>query len=242
MKKIALIPARMNSSRLATKLMLDLGGQTVIQRTYRAVIETKLFDEVLVVCDHDDIENSIKKIGGKTFRSEQEYETGSDRIAAAAKLLDEHSIIVNVQGDEPFITKEALEKVLQWFHKADTEVATLCMELKDREAIQNPNVVKLIKNKEGKVLYFSRAPIPYQRDEAVPIKWYQHIGVYAFRRDALLRFASLSPTLLEQCEKLENLRMIEHGFTIYASEISHVGISIDTEADLLRAREYIKGL
>lgn len=240
MKKIALIPARMNSTRLATKLMLDLGGKTVLQRTYEAVRDTFLFDEVIVVCDHDDLENTIREIGGKTIPSEQEYETGSDRIAAAALHIEENSIIINIQGDEPFITKEALEKVLIWFDRPDTEVATLCKEIHDKEEINNPNVVKLVKNKEGKVLFFSRAGIPFQRDTNIPTKWYQHIGVYGFRREALLKFASIQPSVLEQSEKLENLRMIENGFVIYASEISHVGISIDTEKDLERAREYIK--
>jgi 3-deoxy-D-manno-octulosonate cytidylyltransferase len=236
---IALIPARYAASRLPGKLMKVLAGKTVIARTYEAVKATQLFDEVIVVCDHDEIENEIRSIGGKFFRSQFEHESGTDRIAEAAEILDT-DIIVNVQGDEPFMNHEALEKVVALFKNPEVQIASLLLPIHDVERINNPNCVKVVVDKQFRALYFSRSPIPYYRDTTMTQIAYQHIGVYAFRKDTLLRFTKMPVSELEKIEKLENLRMLENGIPIHMAVVNHVGISIDTQEDFERAEVILK--
>ncbi|MCC6448662.1 MAG: 3-deoxy-manno-octulosonate cytidylyltransferase [Chitinophagaceae bacterium] len=238
-KILALIPARLESTRFPQKLLKKLEGKTIIRRTYEAVVSTNLFDEVIVVCDHELIKNEIESIGGNVFLSKAVHESGTDRIAEASSDLAS-DIIVNVQGDEPFINKESLETLISIFENEQVEVASLKVKIEDLTQVQNPNCVKVVTDKQGKALYFSRSPIPFVRDQFVSHTFYKHVGVYGFTRDALLKVSQLPASTLEQIEKLENLRMLENGIDIYLKEIAHVGISIDTEEEFAAAIQYLK--
>ena len=242
MKVIAVIPARYASTRFPAKLMQDLGGKTVILRTYEAAIATNLFDDVFVVTDSDLIYTEIVSHGGKAIMSEKEHESGSDRIAEAVANLDV-DIVVNVQGDEPFIDKEPLEKVIEVFRndkENKVDLASLMREITNEEDIQNPNNVKVVVDQNDFALYFSRSVIPYVREKNVGVRYFQHIGIYAFRKQALLDFYSLPMKSLEASEKLEQLRYLEFGKRIKMVETSHVGIGIDTIEDLEKARLLLK--
>jgi 3-deoxy-manno-octulosonate cytidylyltransferase (CMP-KDO synthetase) len=238
MKIIAVIPARYASTRFPAKLMQDLGGKTVILRTYQAAIQTNLFDDVFVVTDSDIIFDEIVSNGGKAIMSIKEHESGSDRIAEAIQSL-EVDIVVNVQGDEPFIDAEPLAKVIEVFRNdvdKKVDLASLMREIKDETEINNPNNVKVVVDQSGFALYFSRSVIPFPRDKDVGVRYFQHIGIYAFRKQALLDFYSLPMKSLEASEKLEQLRYLEFGKRIKMVETTHVGIGIDTAEDLEKAR------
>jgi 3-deoxy-manno-octulosonate cytidylyltransferase (CMP-KDO synthetase) len=239
MKIIAVIPARYASTRFPAKLMQDLGGKTVILRTYEAAVNTNLFDDVFVVTDSDLIFDEIISHGGRAIKSSKEHESGSDRIAEAVVNLDVE-IVVNVQGDEPFIDSEPLKKLIEIFRKDATgqvDLASLMREIKEEEAINNPNNVKVVTDQNGFALYFSRSVIPYPREKEVGVRYMQHIGIYAFRKQALLDFYSLPMKSLEASEKLEQLRYLEFGKRIKMVETTHVGIGIDTPEDLEKARK-----
>lgn len=241
MKIIAVIPARYASTRFPAKLMQDLGGKTVITRTYQAALNTGLFDDVFVVTDSDIIFEEIVSNGGKAIMSIKEHESGSDRIAEAIENLDV-DIVVNVQGDEPFINKEPLYDVLEVF-KSDTaheiDLASLMMHITNLEDIENPNNVKVIVDQKNFALYFSRSVIPYPRDKEAGVRYFRHIGIYAFRKHALLDFYRLPMKSLEASEKLEQLRYLEYGKKIKMVETSHAGIGIDTPEDLEKARRML---
>jgi 3-deoxy-manno-octulosonate cytidylyltransferase (CMP-KDO synthetase) len=242
MKIIAVIPARYASTRLPAKLMQDLGGKTVILRTYEAAVQTQLFDDVFVVTDSDLIYNEIISNGGKAIKSIKEHESGSDRIAEAIENL-EVDIVVNVQGDEPFINKKPLESLISVF-KNDFErkidLASLMFQITDKEEINNPNNVKVVTDQQGFALYFSRSVIPFPREENVGVRYRKHIGIYAFRKQALLDFYNFPMLSLEASEKLEQLRYLEYGKRIKMVETNHVGIGIDTIEDLEKARDFLK--
>lgn len=241
MKIIAVIPARYASTRFPAKLMQDLGGKTVILRTYEAAVETKLFDDVFVVTDSDLIYNEILSNGGKAIMSIKEHESGSDRIAEAVENMDV-DVVINVQGDEPFINKKPLEQVIEIF-KNDTnkkvDLASLMFEIKEKSEIENPNNVKVIVDQQGFALYFSRSVIPYPREENVGVRYMKHIGIYAFRKEALMDFYRLPMLALEASEKLEQLRYLEYGKRIRMVETDHGSIGIDTLEDLEKARKLI---
>jgi 3-deoxy-manno-octulosonate cytidylyltransferase (CMP-KDO synthetase) len=238
MKIIAVIPARYASTRFPAKLMQDLGGKSVILRTYEAAINTKLFDDVFVVTDSSIIFNEIITNGGTAMMSKKEHESGSDRIAEAIENLNV-DIVVNVQGDEPFINAKPLAKVIEVFkNDADRKVdlASLMTEITDDAEIQNPNNVKVVVDQNDFALYFSRSVIPFAREKNVGVRYMKHIGIYAFRKQALMDFYSLPMKSLEASEKLEQLRYLEYGKRIKMVETSHVGIGIDTIEDLEKAR------
>jgi 3-deoxy-manno-octulosonate cytidylyltransferase (CMP-KDO synthetase) len=244
MKIIAVIPARYASTRFPAKLMQDLGGKTVIRRTYEAAINTQLFDDVFVVTDSDLIYNEIVANGGKAIMSIKEHESGSDRIAEAVENLDV-DIVVNVQGDEPFINAEPLAKVIEVFKNdknQQVDLASLMREITNEDEINNPNNVKVVVDQNGFALYFSRSVIPYPREKNVGVSYMQHIGIYAFRKQALLDFYSLPMKSLEASEKLEQLRYLEFGKRIKMVETTHVGIGIDTAEDLEKAKQLLRDL
>jgi len=241
MKIIAVIPARYASTRFPAKLMQDLGGKTVILRTYEAAVATKLFDDVFVVTDSVLIFDEIVSHGGKAIMSVKEHESGSDRIAEAVENLDV-DIVVNVQGDEPFINAGPLAQVVEVFRTdidKKVDLASLMREIKDESEIDNPNNVKVVVDQNGFALYFSRSVIPYPREKNVGVRYFQHIGIYAFRKQALLDFYNLPMKSLEASEKLEQLRYLEFGKRIKMVETTHVGIGIDTAEDLERARKLL---
>ena len=239
-KVIAVIPARYNSTRFPGKMMEILGNRTIITTTYQNVLETGLFDEVFVATDSELIFDEISKNGGKAVMTGK-HETGSDRIAEAVQNID-CDIVINVQGDEPFLKKEPLKQLIDVFYKDDKKkisLASLKIQLKESEEIRNPNNVKVITDNNGFALYFSRSVIPFQRELSYDVTYYKHIGVYAFRKEALLKFSSLEMTPLEISEKLEQLRYLENGMKIKMVETDFVGIGIDTPEDLEKAKKLI---
>ncbi len=241
MKIIAVIPARYASTRFPAKLMQDLGGKTVILRTYEAAVRTQLFDDVFVVTDSELIFNEIISHDGKAIMSIKEHESGSDRIAESIESIDV-DVVVNVQGDEPFINIEPLEELIQIFRNdidMKVDLASLMREIKEEEEINNPNNVKVVVDQNRFALYFSRSVIPYPREKNVGVRYMQHIGIYAFRKQALLDFYSLPMKSLEASEKLEQLRYLEFGKRIKMVETTHVGIGIDTPEDLEKARKML---
>ncbi len=237
-----MIPARYAASRFPGKLMKDLEGKPVIVRTFEAVTNTNLFEDIFVVTDDDRIEDVIVQAGGKVIRSKKEHPSGSDRLAEACENL-EADVIVNIQGDEPFTAKKNLEILLDIFNK-DTEkqvdVASLMEQLHDGEAIANPNNVKVVVNKNGDALYFSRAFIPFPRDEKSDGIYFKHIGIYAYRKHALMQFTKLGESMLEKTEKLEQLRYLENGFRIRLAITDIPTVGIDTESDLEKAKKLWK--
>ena len=241
MKIIAVIPARYASTRFPAKLLQDLGGKTVIQRTYEAAKNTQLFDDVFVVTDSILIYDEIVSHGGKAIMSIKEHESGSDRIAEAVENLDV-DVVVNVQGDEPFINDEPLAKVLDVFRTdfdKKVDLASLMFEITDEEEINNPNNVKVVTDQNGFALYFSRSVIPYPREKNVGVRYMKHIGIYAFRKQALLDFYHLPMKSLEASEKLEQLRYLEFGKRIKMVETHQGSIGIDTPEDLEKARQLL---
>ena len=241
MKIIAVIPARYASTRFPAKLMQDLGGKTVITRTYEAAVNTGLFEDVFVVTDSNLIFDEIVSNGGKAIRSVKEHESGSDRIAEAVANL-EVDIVVNVQGDEPFIDVDSLSKVIDVFRndlEMKIDLASLMREITEENEINNPNNVKVVVDQNGMALYFSRSVIPYPREKNVGVRYFQHVGIYAFRKQALIDFYHLPMKSLEASEKLEQLRYLEFGKRIKMVETTHISIGIDTPEDLERAKRLL---
>jgi 3-deoxy-manno-octulosonate cytidylyltransferase (CMP-KDO synthetase) len=235
---VALIPARYAATRFPGKLMQKLGHSTVILHTYKNTVKTGLFNEVIVVTDSEIIFEEITVHGGKAMMSKKEHESGTDRIAEAATDINA-GIIVNVQGDTPFVKKEALEKLLKQFIDPSIQVASMMRVLKDQKEIDDPNFVKVAVDKNMNSLFFSRSVIPYPRNTASPVTYYEHIGVYAFRKQALLNFTSWPITDLENAEKIECLRYLEHGIPLRMIIVDYMGIEIDTPADLERASKLL---
>lgn len=242
MKIIAVIPARYAASRFPGKLMAQLGEETVILTTYKNTLKTKLFDEVFVATDSEIIFDEITQNGGKAIMSKIEHQTGSDRIAEAVEDID-CDIVLNIQGDEPFVNKEALEKlILAYKNDLNEEIslATLAQEIDDLDEINDPNCVKVNWDVNNFALYFSRSPIPYPRETNFRAKYFQHIGIYAFRKSALLKFSKLPMLQNEKAEKLEQLRYLEYGMKIKVLETDFMGFGIDTPEDLKKANAFLK--
>jgi 3-deoxy-manno-octulosonate cytidylyltransferase (CMP-KDO synthetase) len=241
MKKIALIPARYAATRFPAKLMQMLGDKTVIRHTYDNTVATGLFDEVIVATDSDIIFKEIATNGGKAIMSKKQHESGSDRIAEAIENIDV-DIVVNVQGDEPFVKKAPLEKLLSVFNGENGKhihVASLMQQLTDENNIADPNYVKVTVDKNMNALFFSRSVIPYKRDRTASVIYYEHIGVYAFRKQALLDFTNWPMTPLEGAEKIECLRYLENGVGIRMVVTDYMGVEIDTPEDLVKAAKYL---
>jgi 3-deoxy-manno-octulosonate cytidylyltransferase (CMP-KDO synthetase) len=237
MKVIAMIPARYAASRFPGKLMQDLAGKSVILRTYEATINTGLFEKVFVVTDSKIIYGEIKKNGGDVLMSKVEHESGSDRIAEAVHDI-ECDIVINVQGDEPFTERESLKRLIEVFSfdKAkQIDLASLMVKIDDEKEINNSNCVKVITDKDNFALYFSRSIIPFNRSYNKKLNYYKHKGVYAFRKATLLEFTNLPILNLEESEKIECLRFLEHGKKIKMVESNVQGVEIDTPSDLEKA-------
>lgn len=240
MKVIAMIPARLEATRFPRKLLQDLGGKSVIRTTYDAAVKTELFDEVFVVTDSQLIYDEITSNGGNAVMSVSVHESGSDRIAEAVKDIDT-DIVVNVQGDEPFIDEQSLRDLLSVFVtdvQEKIDIASLMFQITEKKEIENPNNVKVVTDSDDFAMYFSRSPIPFARDSEYA-RYYKHIGVYAFKKDALLRFTELEMTDLERTEKLENLRFLAYGMNVKMVKTTHQPIGIDSPEDLEMARKLI---
>lgn len=241
MIRIAMIPARYAATRFPAKLMQPLGNKTVIRHTYDNTVATHLFDEVYVVTDSDIILQEITSHGGKAIMSQRSHESGSDRIAEAVENMPA-DIVVNVQGDEPFVNQTALEQLLTAFEGEEgkrVQVASLMQRMLNPDQINDPNFVKVAVDKNFFSLFFSRSVIPYPRAVLPETCYYEHIGVYAFRKDALLNFTRWEMSPLEAAEKIECLRYLENGIPIKMILTQYMGVEIDTPEDLLKAEQLL---
>lgn len=242
MKAIALIPARLGATRFPAKMLAPIKGKSVILRTYESAVRTGLFDEVMVVTDSDHILNEIISNGGKAMKSKGEYESGTDRIAEIAAGLDA-DVFVNVQGDEPFVQRQPLQQLLELFTGTDgntVQVASLVQRLHDPALVADPNYVKVALNLNNDALFFSRSVLPYPRNKEIEIPYYEHIGVYAFRKQALMNFTNWPITPLEAAEKVECLRFLEHGIPMRMAITEYMGVEIDVPEDITRAEKLME--
>ncbi len=244
---VAIIPARYASTRLNGKPLLNIDGKPMIQWVYERAKKAKLTDDVIAATDDKRVFDAVRYFGGKAVMTSPEHRTGTDRIAEAADGLNV-DIIVNVQGDEPLIKPEMIDAAIRpMTNDSEIVVATLKTKIKDEKDLNNPNVVKVVTDKNDFALYFSRLPVPYHRDEWKDLKHltvhdsrftvFKHIGLYVYRKDFLLKFARMKPTSLEEAEKLEQLRVLENGYKIKVVETKHDSIGVDTEEDLERVRK-----
>ena len=245
-KKIAIIPARLNSTRLERKLLQDLDGKSVLQRTYESVLSSGLFDEVICATDSDEIVQHAHIFNASVQMTSLAHQSGTDRIAEVAQNFSENDIIINIQGDEPFISTEHLSKILSLFD-SEIQIGSLCVKINSVEDLHHHAVVKVCRDKHGRAIYFSRHPIPFMRN--IPSRewlqhgnYYRHIGIYGFKNKTLQELAKLEVSPLEKAESLEQLRWIENAYAINMAEVSSMSIGIDTELDLMNAREYLKKL
>ena len=247
MAAIVIIPARYGSTRFPGKPLCHLLGKPMIQHVYERVRNARLVQDVFIATDSTAILSAVEGFGGKAIMTSTEHRSGTDRIAEAVTKLSEvaemsgpgkqeEQIIVNVQGDEPLIMSEMVDAVIELMEDERAAIGTLVKRIQASEEIEDPNVVKVVFNDEGFALYFSRSPIPYHR-EISSKDYYKHIGIYAYRKDALLRFSRLAPTRLEEIEKLEQLRALERGFKIKVHETLHETIGVDTAMDLERVEK-----
>ena len=234
----AFIPARYAATRFPAKLMQTLGDKSVIRHTYDNTKATGLFDEVYVVTDSEIIFNEIVNNGGKAIMSKRSHESGSDRIDEAIVDLD-IDIVVNVQGDEPFVKRAPLQKVIDVFSDSTVQVSSLMQVLTNPQLIEDPNYVKVAVDTKMNALFFSRSVIPYPRATDIAITYYEHIGVYAFKKQALLNFTNWPMTPLEAAEKIECLRYLENGVPIRMVVTDYMGVEIDTPEDLIKAAKLL---
>lgn len=242
MSAIVLIPARYHSTRFPGKPLALLKGIPVIEHVYRNSLNSRLADNVIVATDNETIFEKVLSFGGKAVMTSGDYASGTDRIAEVARCMD-YDIIVNVQGDEPLIRPEMIDDVITVLEDGGAAIGTLAKGINDPREIFDPNVVKVVFGEDGYALYFSRAPIPYHREEwkdlknsevSSPFTVFKHIGIYSYRRDVLIKLSSLPPSRLEFIEKLEQLRALENGFRIKLKETSAETFGVDTPEDLER--------
>ena len=237
-----MIPARYAATRFPAKLMQPLGNKTVIRHTFDNTVATGLFDDVFVVTDSEIIFQEIASHGGKAIMSQHTHESGSDRIAEAVENMPAN-IVVNVQGDEPFVNQPALQQLLAAFEGAEganVQVASLMQLMTNTEQINDPNFVKVAVDKNSFSLFFSRSVIPYPRAVLPETCYYEHIGVYAFRKEALLNFTRWPMSPLEAAEKVECLRYLENGVPIKMILTQYMGVEIDTPEDLRKAEQLLQ--
>ena len=233
---VCVIPARLESTRFPKKLLQTINGKPLLQFVYENAKKAKHAERVLVACDHEAIKNCVESFGGEAVLTAAHHTSGTERIAEVAKNLT-CEFIVNLQGDEPLMHPETIDQVIGALEKDQScMMSTACIAKNDPEEFSNPNVVKVTKDRNGWALYFSRSPIPHDRDSRSH-QFFKHLGIYGYRRDFLLRFPALPPSTLEQREKLEQLRALENGYRIKMVETVHDSIGVDTEADFKLVKE-----
>lgn len=242
---IGIIPARFASTRLMGKPLADIGGKPMLQHTYESAKTSKLLDDIIVATDDDKVFDSVRRFGGKVVMTPKDIMTGSDRIAYVTETLPGADIIVNIQGDEPFIQGRMIDEAIEpLFFDPSVNVSTLAKKITLVEELNDPSIPKVVFDYNNFALYFSRSPIPYVRDAASDLDSinmadiYKHIGLYVYRRESLFKFTKLAQTDLEKIEKLEQLRMLENGFNIKIVVTEYESMSVDTPEDLQKARLY----
>ncbi|MCK5450880.1 MAG: 3-deoxy-manno-octulosonate cytidylyltransferase [Candidatus Omnitrophica bacterium] len=248
MKIVAVIPARWRSTRLKGKVLAKINGKPMVQHVWERVKKAKEIDEVIVAVDKEKVQKAVESFGGEAVFTSQELLSGTDRIAEAAKKIDAE-VFINVQADEPLIHPEMIDELAQVFrYEENIQMATLIRRIQDKEDILNPNIVKVVVDCKGYALYFSRSSIPYIRDKKFEEEkgldinecYFKHVGLYAYTREFLSIYTNLSRSMLEDKEKLEQLRVLEHGYKIKTVETRHGTISVDTQEDLDKVRDILE--
>ncbi len=242
---IGVIPARFASTRLMGKPLADIGGKPMIQHTFENASKSKLLNKIIIAVDDKKVAEVVREFGAEVIETSKNFISGSDRVAFVAKKMEKAEIIVNIQGDEPFIKGEMIDQAIEplLFDKS-VQVSTLVKKITTVKDLNSPEVVKVVFDYTNNALYFSRSPIPFVRDavsdekKIAQVDIYKHIGLYAFRRDALLQFTKFKSTDLEKIEKLEQLRMLENGFKIKIVVTEMESMGVDTQDDLNRARKF----
>jgi 3-deoxy-manno-octulosonate cytidylyltransferase (CMP-KDO synthetase) len=241
MKKIVVIPARLNSTRLPNKVLLDLNGKSVVQRVYEQCKKAQSIDEVYIATDSQKVKEVCSSFTNNIILTDEKHQSGTDRIAEAISDID-CDIIINVQGDEPFIEPSLIDKLANSFKNSDTIMSSAMHKIQKVEELKSPNVVKVTIDKNSNALYFSRSIIPHHRDEwetllnhhidiPVPLKFYRHLGIYGYTKDFLIKYSQMEQSYLERLEKLEQLRVLENGYKIKMIETNYNSIGIDTQED-----------
>lgn len=232
MKVLCVIPARYASTRLPGKPLSMIAGKPMIQHVYERACQAQLPDEVVVATDNELVEKAVLDFGGKAVMTSPDHPSGTDRLAEVALMYPDIDVIVNVQGDEPMIPPEVIDRLAESFNgDADLNMATMKVVM-DEEDYENPAAVKVVTDQQGYALYFSRSLMPYPRNKPEGFKVFKHVGIYAYRRNFLLKYAALAPTPLEKAESLEQLRALENGYKIKVLESDFQGIGVDTPEDL----------
>lgn len=239
MKVLCVIPARYASTRLPGKPLADINGKPMIQHVYERACCAQTPDTVLLAVDDERVYTAAKQFGAQVMMTDVNHNSGTDRLAEVAQHHPDVDIIVNVQGDEPLIPAEIIDVLVGVFEDADISMATLKCELPEHD-VDNPAAVKVVTDCHDNALYFSRSPIPYRREQITGLKMYKHIGIYAYRRDFLLKYAQMPRTLLERVESLEQLRALENGYKIKVLPVEYNGVGVDTPADLEAVRQILK--
>lgn len=234
---LGVIPARLASTRLTRKVLLPVAGEPLVGWVWRAAMACPALDDVVVATDSEEVMALAAERGWKCLMTPPELPSGTDRLHAVAQIMDA-DIYVNVQGDEPFLRPEHIDDILRPFAKPDVDVTTLKVKCSPGNVL-NPNAVKVVTARDGRALYFSRATIPYDRDARGGVEYWKHLGLYAYRKAALERFATLPQGELEQVERLEQLRLLENGLSLYVEETEFDTVGVDTEEDLRRAEEIL---
>ena len=231
MKVLCIIPARYASTRLPGKPLCDIAGKPMIVRVYERAVRARLVQDVVVATDDERIRAAVEEHGGRAVMTRADHATGTDRLAEVAEKMTDYDLIINVQGDEPLIEPSVIDDLIAPFEMDENlPMATVMTRMEDAEEQLDPNNVKVVVDKLGYALYFSRSLVPYPRAAAGPV--YKHIGIYAYRRDFLLRYARLEPTPLERAESLEQLRALENGYGIRVLETDCRFVGVDTAEDL----------
>lgn len=253
MNVVAIIPARFGSTRLPGKPLAQIGGRPMIQHVYESAAKAKVLDRVIVATDDRRIEAAVQQFGGEVMMTSPNHASGTDRLAEVARKV-KADLLVNVQGDLPFISAQTITQAVQPLRRqSEIPMGTVCTAIYDEAEWRNPNIVKVLADKTGLALFFTRAAIPFRRNDAVDPSgkkvlarakrrlWgYRHLGLYVYRREFLLKFSRLRPTALEQIESLEQLRALENGYRIYVAQVDERSVEVDTPADLLRAENYLQ--
>ena len=238
---IGVIPARYASSRFPGKPLVDIGGKSMIQRVYEQAQQSSSLNRVVVATDDERIAQLVREFGGVVRMTRSDHASGTDRCAEIAQTenLAIHDVVINIQGDEPFIAPEQIDTLCRLFDNPDVEIATLYKSFRSADDCSNPNTIKLITDVNGKALFFSRAIIPFSRAGTFDLSHYkQHIGIYGYRAGVLDQLSTLAPSLLEQTEMLEQLRWLENGYSIYTTRSEHTSWSIDTPEDLKKVQQH----
>jgi 3-deoxy-manno-octulosonate cytidylyltransferase (CMP-KDO synthetase) len=237
-KAVAVIPARLGSTRLSRKVLREIAGKPMVQRVYEAARRCPSLQDVIIATDADEVMQLAEAHGWKAQMTSGTHRSGTDRINEVAQRVSA-DVYVNIQGDLPLLRPEQIEALLRPMQRSDVMVSTVCTRCKQEE-IGNPNAVKVVTDRNGRALYFSRSTIPYDRDGSGKVEYFKHLGLYAYRREALQRFCSLPESRLEAAERLEQLRLLDNGIDIYVEETPFGSVEVDTEEDLKRVEEILK--